>query len=69
LLPWRNVRDNILLPLEIVAPHRARFRKDKSTYVARADALLALSGWPSSAPICRGSFLAGCSSARSSAGR
>lgn len=40
LLPWRNVRDNILLPLEIVAPHRARFRKDKSTYLARADALL-----------------------------
>ena len=40
LLPWRNVRDNILLPLEIVAPHRRRFRKDKPTYIARADALL-----------------------------
>jgi NitT/TauT family transport system ATP-binding protein len=40
LLPWRNVRDNVLLPLEIVAPYRNRFRKDKSHHVARADILL-----------------------------
>ncbi|MBV8335632.1 MAG: ABC transporter ATP-binding protein [Alphaproteobacteria bacterium] len=40
LLPWRNVRDNVLLPLEIVAPHRARFRKNKSVYVARTEKLL-----------------------------
>jgi len=40
LLPWRNVRNNILLPLEIVAPHRSRFRKDKAAYIARVDALL-----------------------------
>jgi len=44
LLPWRNVRDNVLLPLEIVAPHRARFRKTKSVYVGRTEQLLATVG-------------------------
>jgi NitT/TauT family transport system ATP-binding protein len=24
LLPWRNIRDNVMLPLEIVEPHRSR---------------------------------------------
>jgi NitT/TauT family transport system ATP-binding protein len=44
LLPWRTIRDNVLLPLEIVAPHRARFRKNKSVYVARTEDLLATVG-------------------------
>ena len=44
LLPWRTVRNNVLLPLEIVEPHRRRFRKNKAEYAARADGLLALVG-------------------------
>jgi NitT/TauT family transport system ATP-binding protein len=27
LLPWRNIRDNVLLPLEIVEPYRSRFER------------------------------------------
>ncbi|MCB9942323.1 MAG: ABC transporter ATP-binding protein [Geminicoccaceae bacterium] len=40
LLPWRNVRENVLLPLEIVKPHRSRIRKDRRMYEERADAIL-----------------------------
>jgi NitT/TauT family transport system ATP-binding protein len=40
MLPWRTVLDNLLLPLEIVEPHRSRFRAHKHEYVARADNLL-----------------------------
>jgi NitT/TauT family transport system ATP-binding protein len=44
LLPWRNTLDNILLPLEIVEPHRSRLRQDKAAYVAKVEALLASVG-------------------------
>jgi NitT/TauT family transport system ATP-binding protein len=44
LLPWRTVLDNVLLPLEVVRPHRARFRRDRAAYEAEARALLALVG-------------------------
>ena len=44
LLPWRRVIDNVLLPLEIVEPHRRRFRKSKAEFRAQAAALLATVG-------------------------
>lgn len=44
LLPWRTTLDNVLLPLEIVQPHRRRFRKARAEYIARAEALLASVG-------------------------
>ncbi|MEO0387931.1 MAG: ABC transporter ATP-binding protein [Pseudomonadota bacterium] len=44
MLPWRLTRDNILLPLEVVEPHRRRFRRDRARHRAAADALLASVG-------------------------
>lgn len=44
LLPWRSTRDNILLPLEIVQPHRRQMRGKRSEYNDRADRLLASVG-------------------------
>ncbi|MCW5713001.1 MAG: ABC transporter ATP-binding protein [Bauldia sp.] len=44
LLAWRTTRENILLPLEIVQPHRRRMRRNRAEYRARADALLASVG-------------------------
>jgi NitT/TauT family transport system ATP-binding protein len=44
LLPWRTTLENLLLPLEIVEPHRSRLRREKGTYVARAEELLAQVG-------------------------
>lgn len=40
LLPWRTTLDNLLLPLEIVEPHRGRLRRHRDEYVAKAEALL-----------------------------
>ena len=40
LLPWRTAVDNVLLPLEIVQPHRSRMRKEKAAYREQARALL-----------------------------
>jgi NitT/TauT family transport system ATP-binding protein len=44
LLPWRKVLDNVLLPLEIVEPHRRHFRQKKAEFQAQARALLATVG-------------------------
>ena len=44
LLPWRTTLDNLLLPLEIVEPHRQQIRRRKAEYVDRAEKLLASVG-------------------------
>jgi NitT/TauT family transport system ATP-binding protein len=40
LLPWRTTLENLLLPLEIVEPHRTEIRRRRHEYVARARNLL-----------------------------
>jgi NitT/TauT family transport system ATP-binding protein len=40
LLPWRSTLENILLPLEIVQPHRNRLRAERAAYIAKVEALL-----------------------------
>ena len=40
LLPWRKVINNVLLPLEIVQPHRQSFRRQREKYRAQGEALL-----------------------------
>jgi NitT/TauT family transport system ATP-binding protein len=40
LLPWRTAVDNVLLPLEIVEPHRSKIRREKVAYRQKAQALL-----------------------------
>lgn len=44
LLPWRTALENVLLPLEVVEPHRRVFRQRKSEYETRALDLLRLVG-------------------------
>ena len=40
LLPWRTTVDNVLLPLEIVEPHRSQFKQKRKEYEERARRLL-----------------------------
>ena len=44
LMPWRTTRDNILLPLEVVEPHKRRFRANRAEYVEKVEKLLASVG-------------------------
>ena len=69
LLPWRNVRDNVLLPFEIVEPYRSQPKSEMPRKREIADELLASVGWRISAIACRGSCPAACSSAHNYAAR
>jgi NitT/TauT family transport system ATP-binding protein len=40
LLPWRTCVDNVLLPLEIVQPHRGKIRSQRTHYTDKAVQLL-----------------------------
>ncbi|SEP06804.1 ABC transporter ATP-binding protein [Aquisalimonas asiatica] len=53
LLPWRTTLDNVMLPLEIVQPHRSRLRRHRKDYVEKAMGLLqtvGLDGYADSYP-------------------
>jgi len=53
LLPWRSTIDNVLLPLEIVEPHRTQFKVRRDEYRERALQLLrnvGLSGYEDKLP-------------------
>ncbi len=40
LLPWRTTLDNVLLPLQVVRPHRSTFARDRAKHVEAARRLL-----------------------------
>ena len=44
LLPWRTTLENLLLPLQVVRPHRERFRQERKHHVEKAQTLLAKVG-------------------------
>ena len=69
LLPWRKVIDNVLLPLEIVQPHRQRFRQHKAQYREQANALLKTVGLDGFGERYPWDCPAACSSASRSAAR
>jgi len=40
LMPWRTTINNVLLPMEVVEPHKRRFRRHRAEYEAKAMKLL-----------------------------
>jgi len=44
LLPWRTIRDNVLLPFEIIRPHRHRLRAERPYYIELVQRLLSTVG-------------------------
>ena len=44
LLPWRTIRDNVLLPFEIIRPHRHRLRAERRYYIELVQQLLSTVG-------------------------
>ena len=69
LLPWRDTLNNVMLPLEIVQPHRSRLRAERAQYEAHAMQLLATVGSMVSSASSPGCCRAACSSARACAAR
>jgi NitT/TauT family transport system ATP-binding protein len=67
LLPWRSVLQNILLPLEVVEPHKSRLENHRDEYVEKALRLLRLVGLEGFANKSLGSFREVCSSVSPSA--
>ena len=68
LMPWRTTLDNVLLPMEVVEPHKRRFRRHRAEYEERAMKLLRTVGLADFARrTIPGSSRAACSSAPISA--
>jgi NitT/TauT family transport system ATP-binding protein len=44
MLPWRTTLKNVMLPLEIVQPHRRKLSRERAAYEALAEDLLAVVG-------------------------
>lgn len=44
LMPWRTTLDNVMLPFEIVPPHKRLLSRDRKKYVAQGEQLLATVG-------------------------
>ncbi len=44
LMPWRTTLDNVMLPLEIVEPHKKKLRRERARYEELAKRLLASVG-------------------------
>jgi NitT/TauT family transport system ATP-binding protein len=44
MLPWRTILQNVMLPLEVVEPHRRRLRSERAMYEDKARKLLELVG-------------------------
>lgn len=44
MLPWRTTLQNVMLPLEIVQPHRRKLSKERTAYLQKAEDLLSLVG-------------------------
>ena len=69
LLPWRDTLGNVMLPLEIVQPHRSRLRSGAREIRSTARDLLATVGWRVLKTSSRGCCRAACSSAPACAAR
>ena len=64
LMPWRTTLSNIMLPFEIVEPHKRRLRANKKEYVATGGATTCIRrARQFRREISRGSCLAACSNA------
>ncbi|GGB59411.1 nitrate ABC transporter ATP-binding protein [Roseibium aquae] len=44
MLPWRTTLQNVMLPLEIVQPHRKRLGRERAAYTQLAEELLSVVG-------------------------